>query len=827
MDVPITRTDGWLASAHVRQGLMPVAPYWPRVVITTRALEVFRVTRLCCPRLGTQAFVRALCDMHGVPPRPFLNTQFSVAFDIYLSIRARVDARVQAALGRDTPDWRLRNACAPCMYRLEGETPIPLPLLVTVDGNNSLRRFAAREREEVEENGITRPGASKERIDERVVPGDYYLGRERVDKWAKEGLDDLMKGFVPDSEEADEGGGCTERWQNMKEDVTGRAWGMYDETGFFPALCRHGFVLVVVDMVKSGELGKYGYAITEHLIRVLGELGLGYDIGCKFGKMVNAVPVLGALAKENNFKALVGSFHGCAHNRRCQLDNLAVYVRGMGLEDLEGCESFFSKSNALAATTRYATRFHRQQAITTYLKHSDTFDVYHSLSLLLANKYRRALKIRATLPELELTMATLGVQSRDVFEGWLEKEKAHLRSLLTEPVQETLEMEYYQKLVNLADLEYVFSVSIRFVPAAPGASYASEAQETRRIEAQRRHAAELMDKTLAAVQDLERRLSIIDRWRSGDAKWEATATMVEKRRYQRALDQLEGLIISRMFELAKVNMAGYKMRKHIAKALQARSKAVKASIDRYNDAADAMTPAKPRLTWDQIVEYAFLADFDLLREGREDIREEPWARPAGRAAMDQHFKLLRAEEEIIRLNLEIPRLVTRIADEDKFLVYHEARLREEGKVALAHQVGVHRMERARFTPVHMERFAKLAKVPGFTASLIPGRALSRELDVPAPSAARDVEMSDVSPPIASQGGGERPHAPVYARDWRAPAPSADDDSDDDDGGKDKEEAEDDDAGGGDGDVDSELVADEFAHILHISHDAAGTVASDD
>jgi hypothetical protein len=40
----------------------------------------------------------------------------------------------------------------------------------------------------------------------------------------------------------------------MKEDVTARAWGMYDETGIFPALCRHGFVFIVVDMVKSGEL---------------------------------------------------------------------------------------------------------------------------------------------------------------------------------------------------------------------------------------------------------------------------------------------------------------------------------------------------------------------------------------------------------------------------------------------------------------------------------------------------------------------------------------------------------------------------------------------
>jgi hypothetical protein len=55
-------------------------------------------------------------------------------------------------------------------------------------------------------------------------------------------------------------------------------------------------------------------------------------------------------------------------------------------------------------------------------------------------------------------MRDLGVESRDVFETWLEKEKVHLTKLSKEPVEETLEMEYYQKLVNLRDAEYVPSI---------------------------------------------------------------------------------------------------------------------------------------------------------------------------------------------------------------------------------------------------------------------------------------------------------------------------------------------------------------------------------
>ncbi|KAJ7019155.1 hypothetical protein C8F04DRAFT_1276622 [Mycena alexandri] len=784
-NVAVTGADEFVASAFVRQGLIPVSPTVATVAITVRTLQVFRRVQLRCPRLGVQPFVRALCDLHGVAPRSYLATQFSVAFDILLAILSAVDMRVQRALGRDTPNWRLQNACPSCLYKLEGEEEIPLPFLATIDGNNSLKRFWRRRREE-EVEGVFVPGASKERIDTRTAPGDYYISRAEVDKWSKEGLDDLMREFVPGSEVDDEGAGCTERWQNMKEDATARAYRMYDETGIFPALCRHGFVLVIVDMVKSGELAKYGFAVTAHLLRVLGELGLGYDIGCKFGKMVLMHPALAQLAAGNNFKALVGAFHGHAHNRRCQLGNLATYVPGMGLEDLEGCESFFSKSNALAATTRYASVFHRQQAITTYLKHADAADAYQGLSILLANKYRRALKIKGTEALLRETMATMGVASRSVFETWLEKEKAYLALLSKEPAQETLEMEYYQRLVNLQDYEervkIITRVGLPMMPVETDATYTAAASQTRRIETQRRHAIEVRDKALAVVEDLEIRLDIARRWEDDGDNWIRVAKMAKNRTYQRAIDALEGLVVARMFELSKVNMSdtGYKLRKHIAKALQTRSKGVKSALDRYNTAAAAMTPPRTQLSWDQIVDYAFLADFDLLREGREDIRGELWAQPAGRVAMDQHFKLLRADEEIVRLNLEIPRLVTHMADEDAFLIYQERCLAREGNPALAHQVGVHRMERGRFNALHMERLVKLSKEPGFTASLTPGVSINTDRRVPEEE---DIEMANVGAPET------------------APPPQeleADVDPD--------------------AEVDVEHLADAFEHIMRISHD---------
>ncbi|KAF8184030.1 hypothetical protein K438DRAFT_1599013, partial [Mycena galopus ATCC 62051] len=720
-----------VASACLRHGWIPVSPYYPNAIITIRALEAYRVINLRCPRLGIQAFVRSLCNIHGVAPRPWLSSQFSTAFDVYLEIRARVEKRVQMALGRNSPNWHLKNACPACLYKVEGEPPLQRPFLFTMDGNNSLSRFEVRERE-MYADGTTAPGLSRERADDRVAPADYYLSRDAVDKWAKEGLEDLMKVFAGEEEE-EAASGCSERWQNMKDSVTTRAWGLYDETGIFPALCRHGFVLVVADMVKSGELTKYGFAVVDHLINVLGEIASGYDVGCKFAKQVKAHPVLSKLAADNNYLSLVGAFHGLGHGRICQAENLVTYVEGVGMEVLEICETYFSKSNALASTTRHATRFHRQQAIVNYMKHTDAFETYHALSALICSKYRRALEVLATQPAFLDAMRRLGVQSPANFEDWLEKEKTHLRGLSKEPVQETLEMEYYQKLVNLADIKFVlpdrmagiFGVERPFLPMETDAGYAEAAKATQRLETQRRHTLEQQGKALAAVQDLEVRLGVETRWVAGEDNWVAAADLVRKRRYQRALDDLERLIISRMFELSKCNMAGTGRL-----SIWTWNCALRAAIARYNDAASALTPPREHLGWEEVVEKAFLADFDLLRDARQDIRQEPWALPAGRAAMEQHFKILRAKEEIERLNVEIRRFVTYMVDEEAFLWREENTLREEGEAGLAHQVCALRMERARFSAIHMARLTKLSKLAGFTGSLSPGNSVSREQHAP-------------------------------------------------------------------------------------------------
>ena len=127
---------------------------------------------------------------------------------------------------------------------------------------------------------------------------------------------------------------------------------------------------------------KYGYAVVADLVQVLEDIAttMGYDIGCEFDELVKKHPRLGPLAQKAKFRSTIGAFHGAGHNRRCQARNLPKYTPGVGLEGFELCETFFSKSNAVAGRTRYSSVFHRLQAITTFLRHSDRVETSYTLS---------------------------------------------------------------------------------------------------------------------------------------------------------------------------------------------------------------------------------------------------------------------------------------------------------------------------------------------------------------------------------------------------------------------------------------------------------------
>ncbi|KAF7334351.1 hypothetical protein MSAN_02380000 [Mycena sanguinolenta] len=654
---PLHKSDKFVVSSLVGQGLFPCAPFAPKIAVATRVLEMFRVNRLRCPSLSIQSWVKSLCDLHGRPYIPYLAQQFTISFDLYLEVLGNIDKRVATALGRDAPDWRLKNCCPSCTYKLEGEQKLIFSMLVAMDGNDSLKRVLRKDSTFDDDGNPTRGKSQRQDPREADAGGSYFLKRDEVDKWAKEMIDGMVDvPIIDDPDKSD----CHERWKNLKEDMTSRMWGVFDETGVFLALCRHGFVLLLADMVRSGELAKYPLAVVEALLDAFGpDVGDGYDIGCGFGKTLKKSP-LGKRAEELNFRTLVGSFHGHAHNRLCQLSFLATYVPGMGLEDLEGCERFFSKSNALARSTRYASVFHRRQAIATYLAHSDVYDAYANLSTFLVNNYKQAVAILDQNPALVRSMKEMGIKDKQEFHARLKEERDYLIALSKEPEEETNQMLYVTRLTTLMQKEERLK--------------SVKKPDSRSTRVTMRHAEEGVSRALADVEEIERQMEIKDRWTWGSKEWVAASTLVDTKRYRTCINDLEALVLKRMFELTKMNMSGtgYKLHKHIAKALQTRSKAIRNALARYNSAAAALSPPRRQLTWAEVIDYTFLSEWDLLRDPDANAKIRPWASPAARLVLDTYFKIERAQEEIDCLNVEIRRLVTYIRDEKEYLD-HKAR----------------------------------------------------------------------------------------------------------------------------------------------------------
>jgi hypothetical protein len=196
------------------------------------------------------------------------------------------------------------------------------------------------------------------------------------------------------------------------------------------------------------------------------------------------------------------------------------------------------------------------------------------LANFLHSNYKQALNILATgdatLPKL---MQDLGIGDDSMFESWLEEEKAYLNGLSREPEEETLQMEYWQRLVNLNASRWVFCWAYPVSTKLPSHSlalsaamtifamdshqdYETQVRTTRKAESARRHAVEDYDRNLKLVQALECKLGVSTRWVPQDTDWQKVGRLVANRKYQRALDRLEGLVVARIFELMKMNRAG-------------------------------------------------------------------------------------------------------------------------------------------------------------------------------------------------------------------------------------------------------------------------------
>ncbi|EPQ55524.1 hypothetical protein GLOTRDRAFT_75671 [Gloeophyllum trabeum ATCC 11539] len=692
-----TPGEAYTNATLLRYGYIGCSPVRPSVAISLRTLAVYRQTHRVCPRLSIQAEVKKSCHLHQVPYRRYLCELFTIAYDIYIEILHCVDGRIRTAMQRDQPNSELLNACPACMYKLEDEPPLEYSMMCEMDGNNSLKRIDAALRER------------QARTDTRRPRGPFWVGQEEVDGFKDDVKDDSADPDDDWEEESDSDpvATCIERWRNAGPEQRKKMFKLFDEAGIFVVACRHGVVVLVCDIVRSGELAKYGLAMVNRLVDMFGSrICIGYDIGCAFEGTVSRSSIADK-ACESLLRFVVGSFHGHAHNRGCQLRWHPLYVRGTGRSDFEGCERVFSASNALAAGTRHASRFHRHQAIDEHFAFWN-LDKYASMSTFLLNHYREAQHVIDNHPlEIKEIQRKLAI-SDDNCLAYIRQEREYLQGLKKEPPDDTLRFDYVEALEHLEkcclDDARGHLNRLNNTPALPNLhkSLVNASRSIRSAETKYHNA-----ETTAA--QLEKSLQLEMRWTSDHSEFRAIKEKLKERKYQRALDELERLVVQRLFELSKLNMSGTGMYNLFA------SDAIRQALRKYNTLASTHTPARPQLSWTDIVEYSFLGEFELLRHSRADIREAHWAQPSHREVTLKVLQLERAKEEVIRVNVEARRLRTFIHDET--LAVHKAISRvQSSDPLLAAEIRKRWALQEAVNSVHIARLDRLALLPGMSGS---------------------------------------------------------------------------------------------------------------
>ncbi|EJD44157.1 hypothetical protein AURDEDRAFT_104214 [Auricularia subglabra TFB-10046 SS5] len=544
----------------------------------------------------------------------------------------------------------MKNACPACAYSCtnESSTPLVYARQFALDGNNSMKRFIS----------------AGTRFD-RPYEFHYFKTRTEVDEFKNE----VQRGRTTARPAADgvettvlaHETGCTERWRNAApENERARPSDVLDETGFFVCTCRHGFVVLATDMWQSGELAKYPLSIVKTLLDLFrheGKIEIGYDIGCAHS-VTAANSSFGPLAAEH-IRFVVGSFHGHAHDRFCQLRFHPRYIQGSGREDFEGCERLFSVTNLIAQLICHATRFHRHELIEASLAAWDA-EKYALLGKLLLDKFLEAKAKIAEHAEDERARKRVPEYTSAYFEALLADERDYLSGRPSAPAQEVtaeLRQEYAAMLRRWWDARAERDTMDPFILHTPGSS---DGTNRKWLAVQRR--IQTCEEHLAGF---EHRLGIAahERWGRTSEEYKNTLQADKRHAYESALDALERSVADRTAVLEKLNRrgTGYKLRRQIAKAVTRRGVAFGAALQKYNEAALALVPPRATLTREEVQNIAALGDFPLLRS---ETGARPWAQPAIRRLTTAWAETARAEEEILRVRVESVRVRAWIRDEE-------------------------------------------------------------------------------------------------------------------------------------------------------------------
>ncbi|KAG2124824.1 hypothetical protein DEU56DRAFT_873221 [Suillus clintonianus] len=269
------------------------------------------------------------------------------------------------------------------------------------------------------------------------------------------------------------------------------------------------------------------------------------------------------------------------------------------------------------------------------------------------------------------------------FVRWKHEESEFLANLAREPPADVFVVTYVEELEKLQSIEAKYSsiTSVPFLMYTPA--------------------------NFTASSGLNHRHGISKRWMLSDPHYEQALEYSGQRRFIRVVEELEALVIQHLFELSKANLSS-------------------TALDRYNKLAPLQVLPRPILEYTEVVGYAALGEFMLLKYSRHDLLAKLWAIPQNREMAVKFFKVLCAHKEIPCLNIEIGRLHAWMEFEDKSIVSAIAALNDQASPLLVSELQSQHAARRLVNNIHHTRLQKVCLLDGYTGALH-STILSREL----------------------------------------------------------------------------------------------------
>ncbi|PPQ93511.1 hypothetical protein CVT25_005212 [Psilocybe cyanescens] len=276
--------------------------------------------------------------------------------------------------------WERQNVCLLCLYEVENELKLKFDLLAAMDGNNSLMLI-----DSTFYTGSVHTDTPFSTSGQWILPDEVDIFKDKVKQSSncfpphkkdiakpdqEIPIEQAPPSDHPSSDRNEDLGSEEIAWLNVSEHnnlakcldtlknagpkLWKKIYALFVVAEIFLSVCHYGHLLVICDMIHSGELMKYPLAIINQLLQEFrSDICLAYEIMCDFTVTLKK-SILSEKVRAFCFCGVISAFYDHAYNCGCQVQWHPLYIEGVGLEGFKECKHTFCCSNKFASVTHLA-----------------------------------------------------------------------------------------------------------------------------------------------------------------------------------------------------------------------------------------------------------------------------------------------------------------------------------------------------------------------------------------------------------------------------------------------------------------------------------------